>query len=85
MNLPDDTDLCQQAEQADITATLLEGLEELNAVEHEMIIRFYFYGEKTSEIAASIGLTDTAVRIRLHRSRGKLRKFMEERGFHHAE
>ena len=31
------------------------------------------------------GLTDTAVRLRLHRSRGKLRKYMIERGFDHAE
>ena len=82
--LPDETDLCQQAEQADAIAALLEGLEKLGEAERELIIRFYFYGEKTSEIAAARSLSDTAVRLRLHRSRGKLRKYMVERGFNDA-
>ncbi len=85
LNLSDDTDLCKEAEQTDMIAVLLDGLAQLNAVEQELIVRFYFYGEKTSEIAAALGLTDTAVRLRLHRSKGKLRKFMIERGFDHAE
>ena len=49
------------------------------------IIRFYFYGEKTSALASAYHMTDAAVRLRLHRSRGKLRKQMTERGFDNVE
>lgn len=83
--LSDQTDLCREAEQEEALVCLIHGLNTLSEIERELIIRFYFYGEKTSEIAASLCLTDAAVRVRLHRSRGKLRKFMIERGFDHAE
>ncbi len=83
--LSDPTDLCQDAEQHEAFGWLIRGMDTLNKPEQELIIRFYFYGEKTSEIAKALHLTDAAVRIRLHRSRRKLRKFMIERGFDHAE
>ena len=60
-------------------------LDKLEEPDRSLVIRFYFYGEKTSALAKACGLTDTAVRLRLHRSRGKLRKYMIERGFDHAE
>lgn len=83
--IPDDTDLCQTAEQTEALGCLVRGLDTLPPLDRELVIRFYFYGEKTSEIAKALHLTDTSVRVRLHRCRGKLRKFMIERGFDHAE
>ena len=64
---------------------LARALDKLEEPDRSLVIRFYFYGEKTSALAKACGLTDTAVRLRLHRSRGKLRKYMIERGFDHAE
>lgn len=85
LTLSDPKDLCGDTELLETIACLSNGLDTLSETDREMIIRFYFYGEKTSEIAHTLCLTDTAVRLRLHRSRGKLRKFMIERGFDHAE
>ena len=85
LTLSDPKDLCGDTENLEAIACLMKGLDMLSETDREMIIRFYFYGEKTSEIAQMLSLTDTAVRLRLHRSRGKLRKFMIERGFDHAE
>lgn len=83
--LSDPKDLCGNAEMMETIACLMKGLEMLSETDRTLVVRFYFYGEKTSEIAETLGLTDTAVRLRLHRSRGKLRKFMIERGFDYAE
>lgn len=73
------------AEKAEAIACLVCGLEILTEQERELVIRFYFYGEKTSDMAKALHLSDTAVRVRLYRSRGKLRRYMEERGFGDAE
>ena len=75
LTLSDAKDLCGDAEMVEMIACLLRAL----------MIRFYFYGEKTSALAKAYHMTDAAVRLRLHRSRGKLRKLMTERGFDHVE
>ncbi len=82
--LSDKTDLCGDTEMLETIACLMQGLDAIPNTERELLVRFYFYGEKTAQIAGALRLTDTAVRIRLHRSRGKLRKFMIERGFDDA-
>lgn len=79
--LPDTQDLCGMAEQMEMIACLVEGMDVLTDSDRQLVVRFYFYGEKASEIAQKMGLTDAAVRVRLHRSRGKLRTYMQERGF----
>ena len=83
--LSDKSDLCGDAETTEAIACLIRALDKLEEPDRSLVIRFYFYGEKTSALAKACGLTDTAVRPRLHRSRGKLRKYMIERGFDHAE
>lgn len=83
--LADTHDLCGDAEKTEAITCMLHGLEALTEAEREMLIRFYFYGEKTSDIAKALGLRDAAVRVNLHRSRGKLRKYLMERGFDDAE
>ena len=49
--------------------------------EKEVFMRFYFYGERTSEIAAALELKDSTVRSKLTRTRAKLKEFLKERGF----
>lgn len=74
--LSDKSDLCGDAETTEAIACLIRALDKLEEPDRSLVIRFYFYGEKTSALAKACGLTDTAVRLRLHRSRGKLRKYM---------
>ncbi len=85
LTLPDTRNLCDDAEKMEAITCLVCGLELLTDTERELVVRFYFYGEKTSVIAKAKGLSDAAVRVSLHRSRGKLRRYMAERGFDDAE
>lgn len=81
LTLSDAKDLCGDAEMVEMIACLLRALDSLCEPDRSLMIRFYFYGEKTSALAKAYHMTDAAVRLRLHRSRGKLRKLMTERGF----
>ena len=85
LTLADSKDLCAEAEYMEMISGLYASLNQLPHPEQEIVIRFYFYGEKTSEIAKALHLTDAAVRVRLHRSRGKLRNMMIAGGYQYAE
>lgn len=63
---------------------LNEGLEQLSPRDREIFLRFYLYGEKTSQIADAMNLSENSVRTILHRARMKLKKFMNDRGYDHV-
>jgi len=63
---------------------LNEGIEQLSPKDREIFLRFYLYGEKTSQIAAAMNFSENSVRTNLHRTREKLKKFMSERGYDHV-
>lgn len=48
----------------------------LNPVDREVFLRFYYYYQKTADIAADMGLNESAVRTKLNRGRAKLRDFL---------
>lgn len=60
---------------------LNEGIERLSPRDREIFLRFYLYGEKSSQIASAMKLSESLVRTNLHRTREKLKKFMSERGY----
>ena len=45
----------------------------LNPVDREVFLRFYYYYQKTADIAADMGLNESTVRTKLNRGRAKLR------------
>lgn len=53
--------------------------------EREIFMRFYFYGQKSSEIAAIMDTAEGTVRSRLSRTRAKLRMELRNRGFDYEE
>ena len=77
----DDFDLEKNAELTETLACLEKGLMTVSDDEKEVFMRFYFYGERTSEIAAALELKDSTVRSKLTRTRAKLKEFLKERGF----
>ena len=48
----------------------------LNPVDREVFLRFYYYYQKTGDIAADMGLNESTVRTKLNRGRAKLRDFL---------
>lgn len=60
---------------------LNEGIEQLSPKDREIFLRFYLYGEKSSQIAKAMNVSEGLVRVNLYRARTKLKKFMSERGY----
>ncbi len=70
-----------KAEISEMMECLNEGVEQLSPKDREIFLRFYLYGEKSSQIASAMNLSESTVRTNLHRAREKLKKFLSERGY----
>ncbi|MBD5112298.1 MAG: sigma-70 family RNA polymerase sigma factor [Ruminococcaceae bacterium] len=71
----------ERAELNEIMKALDDALKQLKKREREIFLRFYFYGEKSSEIAEETGITESSVRSQLSRTRTKLKDYLTKRGF----
>ena len=67
-------------ERQDMTACVRMALLSLNPVDREVMLRFYFYYQKTADIAADMELNESTVRTKLNRGRAKLRDFLTREG-----
>ena len=63
-------------ERREQTARVRMALLSLNPVDREVFLRFYYYYQKTADIAADMGLNESTVRTKLNRGRAKLRDFL---------
>ncbi|MDE7229714.1 MAG: sigma-70 family RNA polymerase sigma factor, partial [Oscillospiraceae bacterium] len=81
LDIPDTFSLEDQAELNEIMRCLDEGLNTLSEKSREIFARFYFFGERTPEIARITGLSEGAVRSTLSKTRSKLKEFLMKRGF----
>ena len=59
--------------------TLRQALAGLPAAHRECLVLFYLEGKSGAEAAAALGVTETALRVRLHRARAALRERLEEK------
>ncbi|MCH5203826.1 MAG: sigma-70 family RNA polymerase sigma factor [Oscillospiraceae bacterium] len=73
-----------KAELSIMMELLNEGVEQLSPKDREIFLRFYLYGESSSQIAKAMNISESSVRTNLHRARAKLKKFMSERGYDHV-
>lgn len=58
-----------------------ETLNALNQADKETFIRFYYNYERIHEISVALGLSESAVKMKLHRTRSLLLKALNERGY----
>lgn len=84
IEIPSDFLVEDVAEINEMMGLLYEGLRMLKEDEQNIFFRYYFYGEKSSQIANLLGLTEGTVHTKLHRTRTKLKDFLGERGYSHA-
>lgn len=66
----------------DIRRLTRQAVDNLPEPDRSIFMRYYFLYQKTDEIAAALELNSAAVRQRLSRGREKLKKHLEERGYH---
>jgi RNA polymerase sigma factor (sigma-70 family) len=59
--------------------TLRQALAGLPAAHRECLVLFYLEGKSGAEAAAALGITESALRVRLHRARAALRAQLERR------
>ncbi len=63
-----------------ISALINEFLNTLSCDKCDMFVKRYWYGESVEQIAKEMGFTKSKVKTTLHRTRDKLRKFLEKKG-----
>ena len=84
LQIPDDLSVEKAAELNEMLNCLNDALKTLREEERKIFMRFYFYGETSSEIARKTGLGESSVRSKLSRTRTKLKNYLIKRGFEHV-
>lgn len=74
-------DLQEEVEHTLLAEALRDAIESLPKQDGEVLIRYYYYYQQVIEIAKEMGLSSSAVKVRLHRSRNKLKQLLIERGY----
>ena len=65
----------------ELPALLNEFLAGLKETDRRLFVRRYWYAMMPAELAKREGMTVNAVTVKLYKTRNKLRKFLEERGY----
>ena len=79
--LPSGRDAQREAEARELTRTLNGFLRGLPARERAVFMRRYWFFDSLSEIARASGKTEAAVKSQLHRTREKLRDYLDKEGW----
>lgn len=85
LELADDFSVEYKAELNELMRELDSLIKALSDEDREIFMRFYFYGQKSSEIAIIMDTAEGTVRSRLSRTRAKLREELRNRGFDYEE
>ncbi len=84
LDFPSDLSIEKTAELNDMMRQLQIAFQTLSDSERELFLRYFFYGEKTADIARVMGLNENTARSKLSRVRGKLKDFLIKRGYDHV-
>lgn len=81
LEISSDYSVEDKAELLSMMNCLNDGVDRLSPKDREIFLRFYLYGEKSSQNANIMNISENSVRTNLHRIRAKMKKFMSERGY----
>ena len=81
LDIPDELSVEHMAELHEMMEHLNKALESLSESEREVFLRYFFYGEKTAEIASAMRINKGTARSKLSRTREKLKEYLKQRGF----
>ena len=73
---PEDTDA------GELLADIKRFLSRLDELDRNLFVGRYFHAYEVKRLAAGYGLSANAVSLRLHKTREKLRVYLNERGYH---
>lgn len=79
---PEDSfSISAETEKKELCRELTKIIDTIDEPDREIIIRHYFYYQKINSIAQALGMRSENVKVRLHRTRNKLKKLLTERGY----
>ena len=81
IDFPSEFSVEHTAELHEMMETLHIALRSLSESEQEAFLRYFFYGEKTADIANAMGINEGTARSKLSRTRAKLKEYLQQRGF----
>ena len=84
-DIADDRSLDISIEQSELNSLLGKIVDSLGPPDNEIVIRYYYYYQRISDIAAVMGSTPGNIKVRLHRARKKMKKLLEERGYDYEQ
>jgi RNA polymerase sigma-70 factor (ECF subfamily) len=76
----DATDMQENVERRLAQQALVDALKRLEQTDRDMLVRRYYYNQKSAEIARTMHMSDAAVRKRLSRAVDKLRTILLSQG-----
>lgn len=79
--IPDGTDIISQAEQNELNRALRAFLGTLSAEARQIMIQRYYFAQPVKAIAKAHDMQTGAVKMLLHRTRKKLKTYLQEEGF----
>lgn len=79
VGLPVEASQLREVERAELRATLLQALEQLDEAQREAVLLHDMEGWKHREIAAFLGLPPGTVRSHVHHGRAKLRRLLGQK------
>lgn len=81
VEIEDDFSLIENTELKELTGELKRAIDKIDEPEREILIRYYFYYQKIEDISEYMKINPATVKVKLHRTRKKLRSILTERGF----
>lgn len=79
--VPAEVSLEDRIARAELTRLLDRFLQSLSQKDRCIFVRRYWYTDTVSDIARRYTMTESAVKVSLHRSRKKLRTYLEQEGY----
>lgn len=84
LEIPDAFSLEQLAESKEKSRIIESAIDELSEEKRTIFLLFYYRGHSVKEIAAALHLSESNVKVSLHRARKEIRKKCKERGYHYG-
>ena len=77
----DDFNIDNIIEQRDINNCIANNLKKIGETEYLIFTKFYYEGKKVRQIAKEMNMTVGNVKIKLHRTRNKMKEILKVGGF----
>lgn len=83
--ISDEIDILYLIEENEKSKIIEETVENMKLQEQQIFMRFYYRSQKVKEISRELKISETKVKVTLHRLRKKIKKKLKERGYDYGK